>query len=234
MKIESGKIIIDLRCEDSKKTINEIKELEKAYAARGYIKKFRWIADESRKITSGYAMYILKFLPAMILLLAAALDLAFNVLPGTNLTYTILALVYFAYFIVKGDKDRRRKQYKELCEDNFLIEESNELERSKVKNMDKYLLERDKSLANMFSELKSGEFFMQEPFNRLVAVDDSDRIVVANPVSYDTETHVLEYDLHNEIENCTFSENDIIVSELEERKGYVYIDVLSGKIALFV
>lgn len=226
MKIPSSKIIIDVKGTD-KEASQIITFLKDRKTAKKYRQKFRQVANESFKPKGGNIVYLLKFTPVIILMLIAVLDIAFNSVPGPAILYIIAAVLYFYIVIVNGDKKGRTAAFEQLCDDNLLMEESREMRASK-EDFETFLKNRDKKLEEYFKLGEEVPFELKTPYDKLVDIDEKGKVVVANPVSYDTETNILKYDLYNETEMMEFPESTIIETELEGKEGYIYIDVLNG------
>lgn len=231
MKIDGENIFLDINTTENN-LAEKILVMKKSMAAVEYTQKYRKAANESNKTNT--ATTALKLLPALILLLIAAIELIGNIVPGVSWMYSLLAVLYFVFVLIQMDKINRKKKFRNLCEESYLIEETNEMDRAKIKSFDQYLIERDKKLQDILRPETQSELNIKSPYNQLVDVDENSELVVALPIAYDTETRELQYNLYNETDTCFIPEEEIISNLISDAsETYLYIDLIRSKAGLF-
>lgn len=230
MKFSSENIILDINTDETDLAF-KLTEMKKRDAANEYLTTFKKVSNEANKLKTTST--IIKMVPALLLLLVAALELMADIMPGSSIVYTLVAIAYFFLVMVRTDKRKKNMQFKELCEENLLIEEINELEKTHPVQLREYLQTRKDELEEILDASKLSDLEIEEPYNKLLGINEKNTVVSAAPVSFDTDTNILEYNLYNEIEEIKLPDTSITVGTSPTIKGYVYVDILNGKTIVY-
>lgn len=230
MKFSSEYIILDINT-DKSDLASKLTEMKKRNASYEYLETFKTVSNDATRIKT--ISMIIRMIPALLLLLVSALELIVDIVPGSSILYTLSAIVYFSVIIVWYDKRKKNTQFRELCEENSLIEEINEFEKTRPAQLSEYLRARKKELEKMFDDNILSDMHIEEPYDKLLGINEKNEVTIADPVSFDTDTNILEYNLHNEVEEILIPGSSITVGNSPVINGYVYVDILNGKAIVY-